>query len=173
MRLSAVPAGVRPMSDRAREGLFSSLGERVEGARALDLFAGTGALGIEALSRGASEAGFVDRDPRAIAAIEGNLGRAGLADRAWTRRSDVGRFLTKTRNPSPVDVCFVDPPYAMAPSAVARVLEAIAARWLPEHGWIVALTRPKRSSTLVIPVDWSVARRLVYGDSLVICYRKE
>ena len=63
-RLGPVPAGARPVSDRAREGLFSSLGEAVEGARVLDLFAGTGALGIEALSRGAGSAVFVDETTR-------------------------------------------------------------------------------------------------------------
>jgi 16S rRNA (guanine966-N2)-methyltransferase len=72
-RLAAVPPGVRPVSDRAREGVFSSLGELVSGAAVLDLFAGTGAMGIEALSRGAAAAVFVERSPRAIASIRQNL----------------------------------------------------------------------------------------------------
>src|SRR5437870_4701497 len=75
VRLAPVPAGTRPMSDRAREGLFSSLGGFVEGAHVLDLFAGTGAIGIEALSRGASGAVFVDSGPAAVKAITENLRR--------------------------------------------------------------------------------------------------
>ena len=86
-RLAPVPAGTRPVSDRAREGVFSSLGRSVERARVLDLFAGTGAMGIEALSRGAAEATFVDSSARAITTIHDNLGRTRLAGRASVRRS--------------------------------------------------------------------------------------
>jgi 16S rRNA (guanine(966)-N(2))-methyltransferase RsmD len=81
------------VSDRAREGVFSSLGELVARAAVLDLFAGTGAMGIEALSRGAAMAVFVERSPRAIASIRQNLERTRLADRARVVRSDVDRFL--------------------------------------------------------------------------------
>ena len=82
MRLGPVPPGVRPVSDRAREGLFSSLALEVPDARVLDLYAGTGAMGIEALSRGAEHAVFVDRAYEASAAIHDNLDRTRLADRA-------------------------------------------------------------------------------------------
>ncbi len=82
MRLGPVPPGVRPVSDRAREGLFSSLAPEVPEARVLDLFAGTGAMGIEALSRGAAHAVFVDRAYEASAAVHDNLDRTRLADRA-------------------------------------------------------------------------------------------
>src|ERR687889_1762341 len=91
-RLQAPPGtDTRPTSDRVREALFSILGERVEGARVLDLFAGSGALGIEALSRGAAEATFVDKAPAAIRAVRANLEAVG-AD-ADVRRSDARRFL--------------------------------------------------------------------------------
>src|SRR6266508_4649558 len=92
-RLAPVPAGTRPMSDRAREGLFSSLGPDVEGARVLDLFAGTGATGIEALSRGAAKAVFVDSAPTAARVIKENLRRARLAARGAVRRQDAARAL--------------------------------------------------------------------------------
>src|SRR5438093_3582697 len=85
-RLAPVPRGTRPASDRAREGFFSSLGDRVRGARVLDLFAGTGAMGIEALSRGAEHATFVDSSPAAIATVRDNLRRTGLAERASVLR---------------------------------------------------------------------------------------
>src|SRR4051794_29645804 len=83
-RLGPVPPGTRPVSDRAREGLFSSLGPDVDGARVLDLYAGTGALGLEALSRGAASATFVDDAAPAIRTITGNLDRTGLSQ-ATTR----------------------------------------------------------------------------------------
>src|SRR5687768_6998077 len=91
-QLVRVPAGARPVSDKAREGLFSSLGGRVEGARVLDLCAGTGARGIEALSRGAEEAVFVDRSAPAGAAIRANLDRTGLTDSGEVTRAEVARF---------------------------------------------------------------------------------
>src|SRR5438093_101334 len=94
-RLAPVPAGTRPVSDRAREGLFSSLGPAVEGARVLDLFAGTGALGIEALSRGAVSAAFVDRAQAAVRTIRENLRRTELAERARVVRRDALRFLSE------------------------------------------------------------------------------
>src|SRR5262245_29692556 len=93
-RLGKVPAGVRPVSDRAREGLFSSLGDAVPGARVLDLFAGTGARGIEALSRGAEHATFVERARPAIEAIWDNLQRARVEDRARVAAADAGTFLS-------------------------------------------------------------------------------
>jgi 16S rRNA (guanine(966)-N(2))-methyltransferase RsmD len=93
MRLGPVPLGVRPVSDRAREGLFSSLALELPDARVLDLYAGTGAMGIEALSRGAEHAVFVDRAYQASAAIHDNLDRTRLADRATVVTQDVGAFL--------------------------------------------------------------------------------
>jgi 16S rRNA (guanine966-N2)-methyltransferase len=173
-RLGAVPRGVRPVSDRAREGLFSSLEASglVARARVLDLYAGTGALGIEALSRGASCATFVDVSASCLAAVRGNGERAHLAEAVRLRRGDALEYLTKARDEGSVDLCFIDPPYATPEPHVEEVLNALSP-WLARPGWTVALTRPKRSSTLVIPVDWAVARRLSYGDSLVVCYREE
>jgi 16S rRNA (guanine966-N2)-methyltransferase len=174
-RLGAVPKGVRPVSDRAREGLFSSLesGGGVDGLRVLDLFAGTGALGIEALSRGASHATFVDRSTASLAAVRGNLDRTHLADSASLVRAEAVSFLTRKGNPVPASIAFLDPPYDAPPGEIEGALRALARGWLAQRDWTVVLTRPKRSSNLVIPVDWAVARRLDYGDSLVICYREE
>lgn len=171
-RLSPVPPGVRPVADRAREGLFSSLGATCVGARVLDLHAGTGALGIEALSRGAEHATFVDRDEAAVAAVRANLELTHLADRARVVRSDALRFVTRTsEHEGPWDLVLADPPYDIPLAQVERVLEALAEGRLAE-GWTVALTRPKESATHVIPLNWRVARRLKYGDSLVILYRE-
>lgn len=174
-RLGAVPKGVRPVSDRAREGLFSSLEASggLDGLRVLDLFAGTGALGIEALSRGASHATFVDRSAASLAALRGNLDRTHLADSATIVRAEATAFLTRKGNVAPASIAFLDPPYGAPAGEIEGALRALSRGWLVQRDWAVVLTRPKRSSNLVIPVDWAVARRLDYGDSLVICYREE
>ncbi|HET9197170.1 MAG TPA: RsmD family RNA methyltransferase [Solirubrobacterales bacterium] len=105
---------VRPTSDRVREAIFSALGDRVEGARVLDLYCGTGALAIEALSRGAARAVLVDRDTRPAL---GNVQRLGLAERAELVRADVGRWLGQVSS-GPLagnfDLVFVDAPYKLA-----------------------------------------------------------
>lgn len=161
------------MSDRAREGLFSSLGPRVEEAIVLDLFAGTGALGIEALSRGAEHAVFVDRSGRATEAVRENLARTRLAGRATVRQAEADTFLSQPGRPEgPFDLVFLDPPYDLQGVALEGLLGALGAGWLARGGWSVVLTRATRSSTPVIPVDWVVGRRLRYGDSLLTLFQE-
>ena len=173
VRLAPVPRGVRPVSDMAREGLFSSLGTRVPGARVLDLFAGTGALGIEALSRGAAEGVFVDRSRGAAAVIRDNLERTHLSERAAVVVLDVRAFLSRNdKNGAPFDLVLADPPYDLEGPELDDVLADLAEGWLAAQGWTVALTRRKGSSTPVIPVHWSAARRLEYGDTLVMLLRE-
>ena len=173
VRLGPVPPGVRPISDRAREGLFSSLGPgALEGGNVLDLFAGTGAAGIEALSRGAASATFVDRSPKAINAIERNLALTKLEARGETYPSAAARFVTGDDRPwGPFDLVICDPPYDFASPELDEILEALGHGWLRDDAWTVALTRGHKSSTFVIPLHWAVARRLRYGDSLVILFR--
>ena len=171
-RLGRVPAGVRPVSDRVREGLFSSLGGRLEGARVLDLYAGTGALGIEALSRGAEDAVFVDSSQDAVTAVRDNLARTGFGDRAAVRRSDVRRFLEREdADPEGFDLVFLDPPYESRGSELDPVLELLDLKPLLREGFTVVLSRGSRSSKDVIPLHWAVARRLSYGDSVVMLFR--
>ena len=173
IRLVPVPRGIRPVSDMAREGLFSSLGPSVGGARVLDLFAGTGALGIEALSRGAEQAVFVERARAALDAIRENLARTHLADRAVVVGVDVRRLLTRDgKNGAPFDLVLADPPYDLSGDEVAGVLAALASGWLASPGWTVALTRRMGSSMPVIPVNWHPSRRLAYGDTLVMLFRE-
>jgi 16S rRNA (guanine966-N2)-methyltransferase len=105
---------VRPTSDRVREAIFSALGERVEGARVLDLYCGTGALAIEALSRGAAHATLVDRDVRTAL---GNVEQLGLRERTELLRSDVGRWLADRPDGGRerrYDLVFIDAPYRLA-----------------------------------------------------------
>jgi 16S rRNA (guanine966-N2)-methyltransferase len=169
-RLAPVPTGVRPVSDRAREGVFSSLGDLVRGAEVLDLYAGSGALGIEALSRGAASAVFVERAPRALAAIRENLRRTGLTGRATVIRAGVERFLDSAGDERAFDLVFLDPPYA-AGAELRSVLERLRARGVLVDGATVLLTRASRDPTDVVPLDWPVAKRLTYGDSVLTLLR--
>ena len=162
--------GTRPLSDRAREGLFSSLGHRVVGAKVLDLFAGTGAVGIEALSRGALHATFVDNSRRAVATIEANLKRTKLVELATPVRADWNVFFAH-QEPKRYDLVFLDPPYRIPGEEVDAALFFLDEGWL-SPGWTVVLTRPRRSYTDVVPVNWQVTRRLEYGDTLVVVYRE-
>ena len=156
------PAGsqVRPTSERVREALFNALGslQALEGASVLDLFAGTGALGIEALSRGAGSATFVDADPRAIHAIEDNLGATGLGEHARVVQADALRFLTDTPL-HPFDLAFADPPYAF--DHWALLLQRLPAR-------LIAL---EARSHLDLGAAWRPLRSRRYGDTVITMAR--
>jgi 16S rRNA (guanine966-N2)-methyltransferase len=159
-RRLAVPkdARVRPTSDRVREAWMSILGDALEGARVLDLFAGSGALGLEALSRGAVSAEFVEMHQASLEALRANVAALGVEDRATVRRGDAIRFVEKLAAGA-YDVAFADPPYAIdyAPRLVAHFRRVPFARILcVEHGAGVA-------------VDGDDTRR--YGDTAItFCY---
>ena len=144
IRLDAPGPGTRPLADRVKQTLFGILEPDLPGARFLDLFAGSGAAGIEALSRGAAHATFVERDQRAIGTIRTNLARTALGDegRATIVRADV---LTWLRDPdraagAPYDLMLIDPPYDDVES-MATALEAASAilsrggRVVAKHFW--------------------------------------
>lgn len=134
---------VRPTSDRVREAIFSALGERVEDAAVLDLYCGTGALAIEALSRGASSAVLVDRDTRPAL---GNVQRLGLEEKAELVRSDVGRWLEQVSASSAAgkfDLVFVDAPYRLA-DRVAQDLNTHLPQLLVEGGRAVVESGARR-----------------------------
>jgi 16S rRNA (guanine(966)-N(2))-methyltransferase RsmD len=128
----------RPIADRVKETLFAILGERVSDARALDLYAGTGAIGIEALSRGAAHATFVERSREALLAIRENLARTDMNDRASVHAGDVGAFLAADSTRA-FDLAFVDPPYAER--AILAPLERLVPHLTPgatvvvKHFW--------------------------------------
>lgn len=157
------------MSDRAREGLFSSLGGVVEEARVLDLFAGSGAIGIEALSRGAQSASFVDSAPGAVKTINENLRRTKLVRRGRARRVDALRAVRE--RPGPFDLVVVDPPYRLEQPYLEALLSEIAGQGVVSPGGRVILSRSTRTSMPVIPVNWQLERRLSYGDSIVFTFR--
>jgi 16S rRNA (guanine(966)-N(2))-methyltransferase RsmD len=156
--------------DRAREGLFSSLGAvAVDGARVLDLFAGTGAMGIEALSRGARSALFVDSSPRAVKVIGENLRRTKLHPAATVRRQEAIRALRE--KPGQFDLVLLDPPYRTAEATMDGLLEELAGRGVCAAGATVVLTRPKSGYMPVIPIHWRPVRQLSYGDMLVCVFQ--
>jgi 16S rRNA (guanine966-N2)-methyltransferase len=162
-RRLAAPAGAqtRPTSDRAREALFSVLGPRVEGARVLDLFAGSGALGIEALSRGASEATFVETSAAALKSLNANL--EPLEAVAETHRVDARRFLgSASRAARQYDLVFLDPPYRLAASLGSALSEALPAVLAPGA---VVVSESDRRSPLALDLPLLDERR--YGDTLI------
>jgi 16S rRNA (guanine966-N2)-methyltransferase len=172
VRLAPVPRGVRPVSDRAREGVFSSLGpDRIVGARVLDLFAGTGAMGIEALSRGAGHATFIERSVQAAKTIHQNLALTRLGQGADVVAAEASSWLRTQAPEMPFDLVCCDPPYELGSPDLDHVLRELSAGWVDQAVFTLVLTRGSRSSTPVIPVHWAVARQLRYGDSLVYLIR--
>jgi len=161
-RLQA-PGGLetRPTSDRVREALFSILGERVVDARVLDLFAGSGALGIEALSRGAARATFVDNAAPAIRAIGANLEALG-AD-AEVVRAEVRRFLGgASRSARQYDLLFLDPPYRLAASLGGDLSEPLMGVMAP--GATVVVESDRRAP---LEIDLPLHDERRYGDTLI------
>jgi 16S rRNA (guanine966-N2)-methyltransferase len=161
-RLQAPPGdATRPTSDRVREALFSVLADRVDGARVLDLFAGSGALGIEALSRGAAEVTFVDNAPAAIRAVKSNL--AALDAVAEVRRADVRRFLgSASAAARQYDLVFLDPPYRLTGRLGSELTAALPAVLAP-GATVVAESDRRAPLELGLPI--LDERR--YGDTLI------
>ena len=162
-RLEA-PAGTatRPTSDRVREAVFNILGD-VSGAVVLDLFAGSGALGIEALSRGAAAATFVDRDERALAAVRANLEAFGAVARVV--RSDAIAFL-KRQDGAGYDLIFVDPPYDSAPE-LGRGLSELLPEVVAEDAVIVTESDKRSPLQLALPL----ADERAYGHTRIAIHR--
>jgi 16S rRNA (guanine966-N2)-methyltransferase len=165
-RTLKAPAGAntRPTSDRVREALFSILGARTDDARVLDLFAGSGALGIEALSRGAREVTFVDEAPAAVKAIRANL--QALSATAQVRRQEALRFLSHaSQSAAQYDLIFLDPPYRQAERLARPLSEALPAVLAPGA---VAVAESDRRAPLTLQLPLYDERR--YGDTLIRIY---
>lgn len=153
---------MRPTTDRVREAWFSALGDRVVGARVVDLFAGSGALGLEAASRGAAEVTLVERARAAVSAIRSNIERLGAGDTCSLVADDVFRFLRRVEEP--FDVALADPPYGTGDAA--RLVEAYLRRPFAKELW---LEHPVRED-LPLP-DGARTRR--YGDTALTTLRDE
>jgi len=159
----------RPTSDRVREALFAMLGD-LEEAAVLDLFAGTGALGIEALSRGAARAMFVERDPAATKVLQGNLASLGLeSPTAEVRRMDVLAALRSARAAEETyDLLFIDPPYDQAHD-LGPDLAAILPSVLGPAARIVVESDRRAPLELQLEVE----RHRRYGDTLITIHRHQ
>ena len=170
-RRLVVPAGeaIRPTSDRVKESVFSALGPgRLVGARVLDLYAGSGALGLEAISRGAAEALLVDRDHAAAQAIRANIEMLGLEGRAVLRQTPVTSLLGGPRPGDPFDLALLDPPYDTPAADVEAVLrQLVEGAWLTPDATVV-VERAASSSPLVWPAGWGSTWERCYGDTLVL-----
>jgi 16S rRNA (guanine966-N2)-methyltransferase len=158
---------VRPTSDRVREAVFSALGKQVAGARVLDLYCGTGALAIEALSRGAERAVLVDQDTRPAL---GNVQRLGLAKRAELVRADAGRWLqqvSSTQGAGTFDLVFVDAPYRLADRVSRHLNEHLPALLAPNGRPVVesGARRPLRLESLepLRPRRYGAVDVTIYG----------
>jgi 16S rRNA (guanine966-N2)-methyltransferase len=169
-RRLAVPSGqgTRPTSDRAREGLFGTVTAicgTLHGARVLDLYAGSGAVGLEALSRGAADVLLIEADRRAIGVIRDNVAAVGLPG----ARVLAGRVeLVLARGPSgapPRDVVFADPPYAMPDAEVSAVLTALLGGGWLAPGAVVAVERATRSGPPQWPAGYAADRARKYGEA--------
>jgi len=167
VQLKSVPGSTtRPISDRVKEALFNILAPEVPGARVLDLFAGTGSVGIEALSRQAAEAVLVEKNPRAVATIKDNLSRTRLQANAVVVRADVFRYLS--REPCPFDLIYVAPPqYQGLWSRTLRTMDTNEG-WLHRDGQIIVQIFPKELEPLKLATLRLVDQRK-YGSTM-LCF---
>ena len=166
-RLKVPPAGVRPTGDRAREGMFNSLGTLLdlEGAAVLDLYAGSGALGLEALSRGAAAVTFVESSPVVLPVLEANLATVGLPGGRVVR----GSVPIVVAGPAPreYDLVLADPPYATPAAEVVEVLRALSAGGWLAPGAVVVVERSSREADWEWPTPLVGLRERRYGEALL------
>jgi 16S rRNA (guanine966-N2)-methyltransferase len=157
--------GTRPTTDRVRESLFNVLAARIEftGATVLDLYAGSGALGLEALSRGAASAMFVEANDRAAAVITKNIASLRVAG-ATLRRGAVAAVLAAGAD-RPVDLVLADPPYDISEAAVNDMITALAKNNWTKTGTVVVVERGTASPALAWPDGWQVWPTRGYGDT--------
>lgn len=162
-RLAGPEGGpARPTSDKVREALFSILGD-IEGAAVLDLFAGTGALAIEALSRGASEAVLVERNAKMAGIARRNIEQTATDSRARLVKGDALKFLTADRGR--YDIVFLDPPYADAAAIAERLTEALPDRLAPGARVVAESDRRQPLDLAAGPLSLRSEHR--YGDTLI------
>jgi 16S rRNA (guanine966-N2)-methyltransferase len=166
-RALKVPAGskVRPTSDKVKQALFNILGVRVSGSVFLDLFAGAGGIGVEALSRGAEGVVFVDGSRESLAIISRNIEESGFRERAEVVRSKVEPFLKKRSGP--YDIVFLDPPYAME---MLPLLQLVSGSGLLKQGAIVIAEHFKKQASPETAGALALFREAKYGDTVLAFY---
>ena len=167
-QLAVAAKGTRPTSDRAREGLFNTVAGLIDlaGARVLDLFAGTGAVGLEALSRGAAHVTLVESDRSVCSILKRNVDTVGLPG-AVVLRCTVESFLVAVGADAPFDLIFADPPYALGDSPLAALLESISdVRWAA-GGALVVVERPARGEGPRWPDVIEGLKQRRYGEGVL------
>lgn len=171
-RLTPPAAGTRPTSDRVREALFSAIESRLGalgGLRVLDLYAGSGAVGLEALSRGAAHVLLVERDRAAAEVVRANVAAVALPG-AELVRGDVRSVVSRTPPSAaraPYDVVFADPPYEVADVEVVEVLAALGEGGWLDDGSLVVVERGRRGEGFAWPEGFEPLRDRSYGDTVV------
>ncbi|HKS44020.1 MAG TPA: 16S rRNA (guanine(966)-N(2))-methyltransferase RsmD [Amycolatopsis sp.] len=166
-RLKVPSRGTRPTSERVREALFNALeaGGELRDARVLDLYAGSGALGLEALSRGASEALFVEADRKAVRVLRENVAEVGLG--GWVRAGNVEMVLAHESPAAPFDIVFADPPYVLDGARISAMLTSLAkGGWIVDDG-LVVLERSTRDSEPDWPRGYELIRSMRHGDTVM------
>ena len=158
----------RPTTDRVKEGLFNVIQFDILGRRVLDLFAGTGQLGIECLSRGAASCDFVDSSPAAMKIVRDNVTACRLADKATFHQKDFSAFLNSVRGK--YDVIFLDPPYASG--NLERALEKITAIDIVSGNGIIVCETPVESVLPELPASYPKTGEYRYGKIKVTLYRR-
>ncbi len=163
-----VPAGsrVRPTSDKVKQALFNILGEKVKGALFLDLFAGAGGVGIEALSRGAGNVVFVDDSRASLSVIKKNIEQTGFGERARVVAMRAETFLKKTSEQ--YDIIFLDPPYT---HELAPLLAMIAGPGILKTGAIVVAEHFKKQPSPAQAGNLLLYREAQYGDTVLVFYQ--
>ena len=172
-RVLCVPKGldVRPTQDRVREALFSMIQAEIGGARFLDLFAGAGGVGLEALSRGAAAAVLVEQAPRSLASIARNVASLKVEARCQVVRADVYGWIARPQ-PQPFDIAYADPPYAVgAAHGLAGMLGALAANGIVRPGglFVAEMRQIQRPEEMA---GWELCRDRCYGQTRLAVYRR-
>lgn len=163
-KLRVPQRGTRPTSERVREALFNALdaGNELVGARVLDLYAGSGALGLEALSRGAADALFIESDRRAAETLRGNVDTLGLGGRVRQGKVEV---VVAEGAPMPFEVVLADPPYVVTNADLTGVLESLARGGWIAPGTLIVIERAVRDGELTWPAGYRLLRSKKYGDT--------
>jgi 16S rRNA (guanine(966)-N(2))-methyltransferase RsmD len=175
--LLAMPKGpaIRPTPDKVKQAIFSSLGEAIIGARVLDLFAGTGALGLEAVSRGASQAWLVDDSRFAVDAAAANAGKTRLTEKVEVERSDAVRAIERlAQKARAFDIIFADPPYEKnqrpEKSLAQKLLNCPATISILAPNGVLVMEHYK-GDTLEGGASWELGRQLRHGDTLISFFK--
>jgi 16S rRNA (guanine966-N2)-methyltransferase len=171
-KLKPVPGDTtRPITDRTKEALFSILGNWIIEARILDLFGGTGAVGIEALSRGAAHVTFIENSPIATRVIGENLRLTGLANRAYVKRGDAFKFLAQTPD-NPFDLIYIAPPqYQEMWARAIQTLDEQLSQWLLPDGAVIAQIHPMEYRELALK-NLVLYDERKYGSTLLCFYER-